>query len=132
MKELKQSFRNNDRLFLLIGMDAFAEIAKWHQAEALFRECEFIVAGRPGYSLADVANALPERLRPRLEVTRPFHKQVAIGDLVLPGVTIHLLEDLRQPASATAIRQAVSSGKPLGRLLEPTVAEYIKKMGLYK
>ena len=81
---------------------------------------------------ADVANALPESLRPRQEVTKPFHKQVAIGDLVLPGVTIHLLEDLRQTASATAIRQAASTGKPLGRFVEPTVAEYIKKMGLYR
>ena len=132
VKGLKRSLKNNDRLFLLIGMDAFAEIANWHQAEALFRECEFIVAGRPGYSLADVANALPERLRPRQEVTKPFHQQVAIGDLVLPGVKLHLLEDLRQPASATAIRQAASTGKPLGRFVEPTVAEYIKKMGLYK
>ena len=132
IRRLKSSLRASDNLFLLIGIDAFADIAKWHQAEALFRECEFIVAGRPGYSLADVANALPESLRPRLEVTKPFQEQVAIGDLVLPGVTIHLLEDLRQPASATAIRQAASTGKPLGRLVEPTVAEYIKKMGLYK
>ena len=65
VRRLKQSFKNSDELFLLIGMDAFADIAKWHQAEALFQECEFIVAGRPGYSLADVANALPEKLRPR-------------------------------------------------------------------
>lgn len=132
VRRLKQSFKKSDRLFLLIGMDAFAEIAKWHQAEALFRECEFIVAGRPGYSLADVANALPETLRPRPEVTKPFHKQVATGDLVLPGVSLHLVEDLRQPASATAIRQAASAGKPLGRFVEPAVAEYINKMGLYK
>jgi nicotinate-nucleotide adenylyltransferase len=132
IKRLKQSFKNSDRLFLLIGMDAFADIAKWHQAEALFRDCEFIVAGRPGYSLADVANALPERLRPRPEVTKPFHKQVATGDLILPGVSIHLLEDLRQPASATAIRQAAAMGKPLGRFVEPAVADYIRKTGLYK
>jgi nicotinate-nucleotide adenylyltransferase len=132
VRRLKQSFKGSDRLFLLIGMDAFADIAKWHQAEALFRECEFIVAGRPGYSLADVANALPEKLRPRPEVTKPFHKQVATGDLVLPGVSLHLVEDLHQPASATAIRQAASSGMPLGRFVEPAVAEYIKKMGLYK
>ena len=132
VRRLKQSLKNADRLFLLIGMDAFAEIAKWHQAEALFRECEFIVAGRPGYSLADVANALPERLRPRAEVTQPFHKQVAVGDLVLPGVSIHLLEDLRQPASATAIRQAAGAGKPLGRFVDAGVAEYIRKMALYK
>jgi len=25
-------------------MDAFADIAKWHEAEEVFRECEFIVA----------------------------------------------------------------------------------------
>lgn len=129
---MKQSFKAVDRLFLLIGIDAFDEIAKWHQAEALFRECEFVVAGRPGYSLADVANALPESLRPREEVTRPFHKQKPTGDMVLPGVTIHLMEDLRQPASATAIREAVATGKPLGRFLDPAVADYIKKMGLYK
>ena len=132
VRRLKKSFKAADKLFLLIGIDAFAEISKWHQAEALFRECEFIVASRPGYSLADVANALPERLRPRAEVTRPFHKQAATGDLVLSGATIHLLDDLRQPASATAIRQAASSGKSLARFVHPSVAEYIRKMGLYK
>jgi nicotinate-nucleotide adenylyltransferase len=132
VRRLKQSFKAADNLFLLIGMDAFAEIGKWHQSEALFRECEFVVASRPGYSLADVANALPESLRPRPEVTRPFHKQPATGDLVLPGATVHLLADLRQPASATAIRQAAAAGKPLGRFVDEPVAEYIRKMGLYK
>jgi nicotinate-nucleotide adenylyltransferase len=132
IRRLKQSFKASDRLFLLIGMDAFADIAKWHQSEALFRECEFVVANRPGYSLADVANALPESLRPRPEVTKPFQKQAATGDLVLKGATIHLLEDLHQPASASAIRQAAAAGKSLARFVDAPVAEYIKKMGLYK
>ena len=132
IRRLKTSLKTSDKLFLLIGIDAFADIAKWQEAEALFRECAFIVASRPGYSLADVANALPERLRPRAEVTKPFHKQKPCGDLMLPGVTIHLLEDLHQPASATAIRETAGAGKPLGRFLGPAVAEYIKKMGLYK
>ncbi len=132
IKRLKQSFKKADRLFLLIGIDAFAEIAKWHQAELLFRECEFVVASRPGFSLADVANALPPSLRPRVEVTRPFHKQAATGDLVLKGVTIHLLDEVYQPISSTAIREAAAAGKPLGRFVEPAVADYIKKMGLYK
>ncbi|MGA7512696.1 MAG: nicotinate-nucleotide adenylyltransferase [Candidatus Sulfotelmatobacter sp.] len=132
VKRLKQSFKKADRLFLLIGIDAFEDIAKWHQAEALFRECEFVVASRPGYSLADVANALPATLRPRQEVTRPFHKQAASGDLVLKGVTVHLLDQVYQPISSTAIRQAAAAGKPLGRFVEPPVVDYIKKMGLYK
>jgi len=129
---LKQTLKRSDQVFFLIGIDAFAEISKWHAAEELFRECAFIVAGRPGYSLADVAKALPEKLRPRAEVMKPFQKHPAAGDLVLPGATIHLLGDLRQPASATAIREAVSAGKSLGRFLDPRVAEYIRKMGLYK
>jgi nicotinate-nucleotide adenylyltransferase len=132
VRRLKQPFKATDKLFLLIGMDAFADIAQWHQSEALFRECEFVVASRPGYSLADVANALPESLRPRPEVTRPFHKQPAAGDLVLPGATVHLLGELHQAASATAIREAATAGKPLGRFVDAAVAEYIKKMGLYQ
>ena len=132
VRRLKQSFKASDKLFVLIGMDAFADIAKWHQAEALFRECEFIVANRPGYSLADVANALPERLRPKPAVTCPFHKQAATGDLVLTGATVHLLEKVHQPVSATAIRDAAAAGKPLGRLVDAGVADYIKKVGLYK
>jgi len=132
VRRLKQSLKNNDKLFLLIGIDAFADIAKWHQAEALFRECEFIVASRPGYSLADVANALPENLRPRAEVTKPFHKQEASGDLFLKGVTLHLMGGLNQPASATTIRQAVVAGKATGRYLDPAVANYIHKQNLYK
>lgn len=132
ISKLKQSLKPADKLFLIIGMDAFAEIATWHQAETLFRECEFVVASRPGSSLADVANALPESLRPRPEVTKPFQKQAASGDLVLKGATIHLLGDLKQPASATAIREAAAAGKPLGRFVDPAVAEYIRKMGLYK
>ncbi len=132
VRRLKQSFKNSDKLFLLIGMDAFADIAKWRESEALFRECEFIVAARPGYSLADVAKALPESLRPRAEVTKPFEKQKASGDLVLKGATLHLMPDLHQPASATAIREAAAAGRPLGRFVDPPVAEYIKKMALYK
>lgn len=132
VRRLKATFKSIDKLFLLIGMDAFADIAKWREAEALFWECEFVVASRPGYSLADVANALPESLRPRPEVMRPFQKQPVKGELMLPGARIYLMEDLRQPASATAIRSAAAAGKPLGRFVDPPVGEYIRKMGLYK
>jgi nicotinate-nucleotide adenylyltransferase len=132
VRRLKQSFKKADRLFLLIGIDAFKDIATWDHAEALFRECEFVVASRPGFSLADVANALPAALRPRHEVTLPFRKQAATGDLVLSGVTIHLLDEVYQPISSTTIRQAAASGKPLARFVDPAVADYIKKAGLYK
>lgn len=132
LRRLKDTLKKSDHVFFLIGIDAFAEIAKWREPEALLRECEFIVASRPGYFLADVANALPESLRPASAVSRPFAKQPAKGDLVLKGVTIHLLDNVHQPVSATSIREAIAAKRPLGRWLDPAVAEYIKKTGLYK
>jgi nicotinate-nucleotide adenylyltransferase len=132
VRRLKASLKKADRLFFLIGVDAFRDIAKWREARALLAECDFVVASRPGYSLRDVAEALPEGLRPPAAVTRPFQKQPATGDLVLPGVTLHLLEGVNQNVSATAIRAAAAEGKPLARWLDPRVAEYVRKMGLYR
>jgi nicotinate-nucleotide adenylyltransferase len=132
IRRLKQRLKKIDQVFFLIGIDAFREIAKWHESEALFAECEFIVASRPGYFLADVANSLPEKLRPAAHITKPFEKQPAKGDLVLTGVTIHVLDSVHHAISATAIREAVAAGKPLGKFVDPAVADFIKKTDLYK
>jgi nicotinate-nucleotide adenylyltransferase len=131
VRRLKQELKKSDQLFFLIGIDAFNDIAKWREPEALLGECEFVIASRPGYSLADVAHALPERLRPKAAVTQPFSRQPAKGDLVLPGVTLHLLEGVHQNVSATAIREAATVKRPLTKFVDPAVAEYIRKMGLY-
>jgi nicotinate-nucleotide adenylyltransferase len=131
IRKLRATLKKIDQIFFLIGIDAFREIAKWHEAEALFRECEFIVASRPGYSLADVANSLPEKLRPAAHVTKPFEKQPARGDLVLNGATIHVLDSVHHAVSATSIREAAAAGKPLAKFVAPAVADYIKKTGLY-
>lgn len=132
VRRLKKTLKKADRLFFLIGIDAFRDIAKWREAHALLAECDFVIASRPGFSLRDVAESLPQELRPPAAVTRPFHKQPATGDLVLPGVTLHLLEGVNQNVSATVIRTAAAQGKPLARWLEPQVADYIKKHNLYQ
>jgi nicotinate-nucleotide adenylyltransferase len=132
VRRLKRSLKKIDELFFLIGIDAFREIAKWHEAEQLFGEVEFIVASRPGYSLADVANSLPEKLRPAAHITKPFEKQPARGDLVLNGATLHVLDGVHHAISATDIREAVAAGKALGKYVDPAVADYIKKCELYK
>lgn len=132
VRRLKRTLKKSDQLFFLIGIDAFKDIAKWREPEALFRECEFIVGSRPGYSLAEVANALPGKLRPKAATTKLFAKQAASGDLALNGVTLHLLPEVQNIASATTVRHAVNGKRALAKLLDPQVAEYIKKMGLYR
>ena len=132
VRRFKATLKKSDRLFFLIGIDAFLEIANWREPEALLRECEFIVASRPGFSLADVARALPEAMRPADAVLKPFRKQAAQGDIVLGGATIHLLAGVEEKASATKVREATTKGRSAARWLDPAVAEYIKKVRLYR
>jgi nicotinate-nucleotide adenylyltransferase len=132
VRRFKKTLGKSDRLFFLIGIDAFLDIAKWREAEALLKETEFIVVSRPGFSLAEVGAALPEGLRPSQEVARAMRRQPAVGDIVLPGATIHLLKGVAEKVSATQIRNAAGKGRPLDQLVGPQVAEYIRKQGLYR
>ena len=132
VRRTKKLLGKSDHLYFLIGMDAFKDIAKWYKADELLGECDFIVAARPGFSLADVASSLPEKLRPRPEVTRLFRREKMTGPLVLPGATLHLLPETQENISATQIRAAVDRGGALKRLVSEPVAEYIQKEKLYR
>jgi nicotinate-nucleotide adenylyltransferase len=132
VRRVKKTLGKSDRLYFLIGMDAFQDIAKWHKADELLGECDFIVAARPGFSLADVASSLPDKLRPQPAVTKLFRKQKMDGPLVLPGVTLHMLPETHENISATQIRAAVDRGGALKRLLPEAVADYIHKEHLYR
>ncbi|HKW67075.1 MAG TPA: nicotinate-nucleotide adenylyltransferase [Terriglobales bacterium] len=132
VRRFKRTLGRSDRLFFLIGIDAFLKIAEWKEPEALLGEAEFIVGSRPGHSLAQVAEALPESLRPRQSVSQAFRKQPPQGELVLGPAHIHFLEDVNVPVSSTQIRAAAVSGRSLARFVPEPVAEYIKKMRLYR
>ncbi len=132
VRRFRASLAKSDRLFFLLGIDSFLAISSWREPEALLREVEFIVASRPGFSLADVAAALPASMRPRDAVTRPFQHQPATGDLAVGGVALHILADVAEKASATEIRKAIAGGRGISRYLDDAVAAYIAKMHLYK
>lgn len=132
VRRVKKMLGKSDHLYFLIGMDAFKDIAKWYQAEALLKECDFIIAARPGFSLADVASSLPEKLRPNAAVTKLFRKEKIDGPLVLAGATLHMLPETHENVSATQIRGAVERGGALKKLVPDAVAEYIHKQNLYR
>jgi nicotinate-nucleotide adenylyltransferase len=130
VRRVKAGLRRGDRLYFLIGIDAFRDIAKWHKAEELLRECEFIVAARPEYSLEDVAASLPNDLRPRLKELRADGLDEALRRR---RVILHLLPETHENVSATQIRTAIKKrAGQLKKLVPDAVAEYIKKEGLYK
>jgi nicotinate-nucleotide adenylyltransferase len=132
VRRLKSTLRKTDKLYFLIGMDAFKDISTWRQPEELLSEVEFIVVSRPGYSLADVGRALPQSLRPTGLMLRAMRQQESEGTIALMGATIHLLGEVREKVSSTLIRSAAGkSVKQLSRFVPPLVAEYIKKESLY-
>jgi len=133
VRRARTELKRSDRLFFIIGIDAFLDLPKWREPVPLLREVEFIVASRPGYSLGDIGDALPESLRPPEPVRRVLRKQAAKGQVVLPGITIHLLPDVSERVSATQIRNAAARrGGHLEKLVGAPVAEYIRKTGLYR
>jgi nicotinate-nucleotide adenylyltransferase len=132
VRRVKKTLGKSDHLYFLIGMDAFKDIAKWYKPEELLGECDFIVAARPGYSLADVASSLPEKLRPSAAVTKLFRKEKMADPLVLRGATLHMLPETHENVSATQIRAAVERSGALKRLVPDAVAEYIHKEHLYR
>lgn len=132
IRRLRKTLRKSDKLYFLIGMDAFRDIATWYEPEALLAECEFIVASRPGFSLGDIGDALPKALRPSEAVLRALRKQRSNGTVALPGAMIHVLPDVHERVSSTQIRAAASrSVQQLSKYVPRTVAEYIKKERLY-
>ena len=125
---MRKQMRPGTRLYFLIGMDAFAHIAKWRSAVELLRSVEFIVASRPGFPLREVTRALPMELRPEEAEEKKLQET---GTLESKGVRLHLLPDVHEEVSATAIREAARRGAGLEDLVPHVVAEYILKMKLY-
>jgi len=131
LRHLRPILKGGDRLMLIIGIDAFLDIAKWHRAESVLRQAEFVVASRPGFSLDDVAAALPPAVRPSAAVWAT-RRSASSNRIVLGDVKIHLLAGVHRDISATQIRSAARSGRNLDRLVPSSVADYIRKMDLYR
>ena len=138
IRRVKAGLRKRDRLYFLIGIDAFREIGTWYKAEELLGECDFIVAARPGHSLADIVNSLPVGLRPKdndavlRRETPPYRQKRAVERGTRSGVRLHLLPETHEDVSATEIRAAAKRVAGLKKLVPDAVAEYIHKEHLYR
>jgi nicotinate-nucleotide adenylyltransferase len=132
VRALKKTLEKDDRLYFLIGIDAFLDLSTWRHPVELLSECDFIVVSRPGYSLADVGKALPDALRPAPAELRRLRRMKARGAITLPSTTIRLLGNVKKAVSSTEIRAAaLKAPARLRRLVTPEVAAYIRKEHLY-
>jgi nicotinate-nucleotide adenylyltransferase len=132
LQRLRHQLQPTDTLFCLLGADSFLTLRSWHRCSELLVFCDFIVAGRPGFSLEQINGALPEGV-----VNTGEHREAGITRFTLSGPSgqsarLFMLPDLDQDISATEIRTALGEGSEPQTVLPPAVAEYIRSHGLYR
>jgi nicotinate-nucleotide adenylyltransferase len=128
-----------DRVFFIVGADAFLDIPMWKEYEALLGLCDFVIANRPGIRLEALRLVIPPDLHAVANGTRDKVAKeddpAAHGSPVvarLQKTTVYLLENVANEVSATDIRRKANRGQSIHGLVSARVEEYILKQGLYR
>jgi nicotinate-nucleotide adenylyltransferase len=132
LRRLREHLQPTDELFFLLGADSFLTLRRWHNCTELLLFCNFIVAGRPGFSLEQFNAALPKGVRNTGEARAAGFTRFTLAGPSGQSTELFLLPDLDQDISATEIRAALAEGSELETVLAPSVAEYIRSHGLYR
>lgn len=132
LHRLRKQLEATDELFFLLGADSFLTLRSWHRCAELLLFCDFIVAGRPGFSLEQINAVLPKGVENRGEVREAGFTRFTLTGPSGQSAELFLLPDLDQNISATEIRAALAEGSEQQTVLAPTVAEYIRSHALYR
>ena len=111
------------QIFFILGADAFAEIASWHQFPAVLDAANFAVIARPGTTI-DAALARTPALRSRV---RPPAPDIVAG----PATSVFLIEAATRDVSSTDIRARLTARQSIGDLVPLSVARHIAANHLY-
>jgi nicotinate-nucleotide adenylyltransferase len=98
---VKAGLDPGDRVYFLMGADAFAEVQTWYRWQSVLDAVDFIVAARPGHDY-----------------------------LVPPGARVQRMEALALPVSSSDIRRRLAAGEAPAEVPR-AVLEYIWKRELY-
>lgn len=132
LQRLHSQLDPTDTLFCLLGADSFLTLDSWHRCAELLVFCNFIVAGRPGFSLQEVNALLPSGVKNTGERREAGYTRLNLFGPSGQSSELFLLPDLDQDISATEIRAAVAHGSTPQTVLPSAVAEYIRSHGLYR
>ena len=99
-------------LYFLLGGDALADIARWHDPQRLIRLCRLVAFSRPG-------------------IRRPDMK---VLEAAVPGISgrVSFVEAPQVDIRATDIRRRVAEGRSIRGLVPRGVERYILERGLYR
>ncbi len=128
LRRLHEQGHSRTSLYFIVGADAFADIAAWHDYPRLLDASHFVVVSRPGYPVDSIPDALPA-LRPRL---RAVASDADPRMEETPRTPVVFLLDAATPdISSTDIRTRLAKGHPPGERVPASVAAYIDRRRLY-
>lgn len=110
LRRLRDELPRNTEIFVIVGADAFLDIRRWKDPDALLNEARWIVVSRPGFDLH------------QLETLQLTAEQRA---------RIETLSDFENPVSATEVRNQLRESDKTSSLVPPKVLEYIRAHHLY-
>ena len=120
-----------DRIYFIIGADAFLDIPVWKEYESLLGLCDFIIANRPGIRAEALKLVIPpDLLAPANAKRDPEPPSQLVAQL--RNTNVYLLENVSSDISATDIRRRANKGQAIHGLVSARVEEYILKQGLYR
>ena len=109
LRELHSGGWTPSQIFFILGADAFAEIATWHEYPAVLDCANFAVISRPGA---------------KIDTTAPRAQGAA-------GTGIYHVEARTRDVSSTLIRARLAAGQTIDDLTPAAVAGHIRAHHLY-
>jgi nicotinate-nucleotide adenylyltransferase len=132
LEALAHTLPHGSTLFFLMGADSFLALNRWHRGADIPFLAELVVASRPRETLQPLDAHLPDGLKLVSFTPESFQndrlERWQLADNHGRTATLYLLPELHYDVSATALRTAIHSGKPL---IPPAVLTYIRSHGLY-
>jgi len=123
MRTLRADFADSS-LCLIVGMDAFLSLPKWHQWRELLELAHLVVAHRPGWR-APTMGPLGELL-----VDRGTGRSADLHESPAGRIFIHAVTQLE--ISSTEVRKLIAAGRDPRYLMPDEVCSIIDESGCYR
>ena len=110
---IKELENDDDTLFLIVGADMYMTLDRWHDFQYIFDHVTILVA-------------------PRDELDYDSLEEKYLYYQGRYGCRTHIYHQPIGELSATMVREGISSGADVSRMVDPRVLEYIQKHDLYR
>jgi len=125
---IRDELGNTQPLALILGADAFIDLASWSRWQRLFELAHIVVAHRPGYPVETWQHRMAPALA-REYVTRCLEDPLAVHERPAGGIVVLPIAEL--DIAASRLRLALRSGRSPRYLLPDSVLDYIRAHHLY-